>query len=170
MIAHAAAELTRFEVESLERIRETMLSGLNHERALINRLAKDAEGEQLEDLGSDNHFLDEAEELVGKLLLVGLYRVVENSSKQALRHRYSENKVKKCYKIDQLKKVFADDLKADLTKVKNFAKIDELRDHNNTVKHGGKLPAKALAMYEHYRDYVYQYIHDLVLAVVPDTK
>ena len=39
--------------------------------------------------------------------------------------------------IEQLKKVFTDELHADLTKTPGFDAIDELRDLNNKVKHGG---------------------------------
>src|SRR4051812_4064909 len=115
VMAAVVAEYSRFDIESLERIRETMLSGIASERRMIRRLAKGADEETLEDLGSDDHFLGEAEELVGKLLLVGLYRVVENLTKQVLRHRFNEGKVKKRYKVDQLKKVFTDELGTDLT-------------------------------------------------------
>ena len=78
VVAAAVAEYSRFEIESLERIRETMLSGIASERKMIHRLTVGADEETLEDLGSDDQFLSEAEELAGKLLIVGLYWVVEN--------------------------------------------------------------------------------------------
>src|ERR1700694_680188 len=95
LLAEVVAELSRFEIEALERIRENTLSSIASERRMIGRLAVEAEEETLEDLGSDYHFLDEAEELVGELLLVGLYRVVENLTKQILRHRFPAGEVKK---------------------------------------------------------------------------
>jgi hypothetical protein len=142
VVATAVAEYSRFEIESLERIREMMLSGIASERKMIGRLAEDADEETLEDLGSDSHFLDEAEELVGKLLIVGLYRVVENLTKQVLRHRFAEGKVKKCYQIEKLKELFTNELHADLTAIPHFAQIDEIRTLNNKVKHGGGLPER----------------------------
>ena len=167
VVAGAIAELSRFEIGNLERIRDTMLSSIATERTLIRRLTEGADDETLEDLGSDYHFLEEAEDLVGKLLLIGLYRVVETLTKQVLRHRFPENKVKKCYKVDQLKKVFADELGADLTKVARFKEIDEIRELNNKVKHGGKLPEHALKSYERLVDAVGPYLYALGLAVLP---
>jgi len=144
-----------------------MLSSIDSERNMIGRLAQGADEETLEDLGADDRFLGEAEELVGKLLIVGLYRVVENLTKQVLRHRFAEGKVKKCYKIDQLKKMFADELSADLTTVAGFKEIDEIRDLNNMVKHGGKLPEPALKSYGRLLKAVGPYLHDVAMIVLP---
>jgi hypothetical protein len=167
VMAAVVAEYSRFEIESLERIRATMLSGIASERRMISRLAKDADEETLEDLGSDNQFLNDAEELVGKLLIVGLYRVVENLTKQVLRHRFNEGKVKKCHQIEKLKKLFTDELHADLTALPGFAQIDEIRDLNNKVKHGGALPETALAAYERLVGAIGPYLHDVAMNVMP---
>jgi hypothetical protein len=166
-VAHAVAEMSRFEIDSPERIRDTMLSSIEAERQMIRRLAKDADQETLEDLSSDDHFLGEAEKVVGQLLLVGLYRVVENLTKQILRHRFPEGKVNKCYKVDQLKKVFADELGSDLTKVAKFKEIDELRDLNNKVKHGGKLAEHPHKTYERLVGAVYPYLYEIGMVVLP---
>lgn len=165
--ASAMADLARFEIETLDRIRETMLSGIATERRMIERLGAEADAETLEDLSFDDHLLREAEELVGKLLIVGHYRLVENLTKQALRFRFSKNKVQKCYQIEKLKKVFTDDLQADLTDLPEFAAIDELRDLNNKVKHGGKMPEPALVSYERLRGFVGSYLANVAHNVVP---
>lgn len=167
VIASALVELSRFEIDNLHRIREAMISGINGERQLIDRLAQGADEETLEDLASDRAFLADAEDLVGKLLLVGLYRVVENLTKQALRHRFPEPKVKKCYRIDQLKILFTKELGSDLTKLANFKDIKELLDLTNTVKHGGEFAEPALRSFERLLAGIGSYLHDLAVIVIP---
>ncbi len=166
VVADAVAEQSRFEIEALERIRESMLSSIASERSMIRRLAEGADKETLDDLGSDEHFLSEAEEIIGKLLLVGLYRVVEHLTKQVLRNQFTEGKVKKCYKIEQLKKVFSDELGADLTNVAGFKEINECRDLNNKVKHGCKMPEPSLNSYGRLLGSVGPYLHGVAMVVL----
>jgi len=167
IVANAIARLSRFEIEDLERVRDAMLSAIRPEMRFLDSETEGADEESLEELAEERLFLAEAEELAGKLLLVGLYRVVELLTKQALRHRYGKHTVKSCYKIDCLKALFRSDLKVDLTKVAGFKEIDEIRHLNNDVKHGGELPEPALKSFERLASAVEPYLYGIMMVVHP---
>jgi hypothetical protein len=165
-IAEAVARWARLRIEHLDHIREKMLESIASERVEIANREKGAEGDYLDSL-DDDHFLFEAEETIGGLLLVGLYSAVEHITKQLLRRRYPPNKVMQCYKIEFLKETLAEDGGVDLASVPGVHAIDELRRKSNHVKHGERIGESALAAYERLRSEVAPYLEGLALVVLP---
>ena len=165
-IAEAAAGWARLRIKHLDHIRDKMLESISSEREQIANLEKVAWNDYL-DRQDDDHFLYEAEGIVGGLLLVGLDSEVEHITKQLLRHRYPPDKVMQCYKIEFLKKALAKDCGVNLESVQGFAAIDELRGKSNLVKHGGPIGEPALAAYERLRSEVAPYLEGLALVVLP---
>ena len=168
-ITAAVAELARLSLERLDRIREKMLESISSEREQITNLAKGAVDDYLDSLADDHHFLDEAEEVIGGMLLVGLYGVVEHFTKQLLRHRtLTDEQREKCYRIDKLKKYLVTECGVGLATVPGFDDIDQLREKNNHVKHGGRIGEPALRAYERLRHAVVPYLERLALVIIPD--
>jgi hypothetical protein len=166
-IADAAAKWARLRIEHLDRIRGRMLESISSEREQL--ATREKEGDYFDTL-DDDHFLFEAEETVGGLLLVGLYSAVEHITKQLLRHRYPPNKVKQCYRFEYLQEVLAKDCDVNLASVPGFHAIDELRNKSNHVKHGERIGEPALAAYERLRSEVAPYLKGLALVVLPGSS
>jgi len=167
-IAAAVAEWARTRLESLDHIRETMLGTIQAERERIAKLEESAFDDYLDSLEYDQQLFEEAEVLVGGLLLVGLYSAVEHFAKQLLRHRYPAHQVKQLYRIENLKEALARDCSVNLASIRCFEQIDELRQKNNKVKHGEPIGESALAAYGRLKDAVVPYLEQLALAVIPD--
>jgi hypothetical protein len=167
MIVGAVAELARLRLGRLDHIRETMLASIQLEREKIAEMYTGAQEDFADCLADDHHFLYEAEEMVGGLLLVGLYSAVEHFTKQLLRHRYPPNKVKQCYKIEGLQEALAKDCDVNLSVMPEYAAIDDLRKRNNAVKHGGGSREPSLPAYERLREAVVPYLERIALVIVP---
>jgi hypothetical protein len=165
-IAEAAAKWSRERIEHLDHIQEKMLESISAEREQIANREKGVEGDYFDSL-DDEHFLFEAEETVGGLLLIGLYSAVEHITKQLLRHRYPPDKVKQCYRFEYLQEVLARDCHVNLSSVPGFHAIDELRSKSNQVKHGGPNRELPLAAYERLRTAVVPYLERLAQVIVP---
>lgn len=157
-------------LERLDHIRVKMLESIQSERQQIAELYKGAPEDFADSLADDHYFLEEAEEMVGGLLLVGLYSAVEHFTKQLLRHRYPPNKVTLCYKIEALQEALAMDCNVNLSAMPEFAAIDELRKRNNAVKHGGGDRKPSLPAYERLREVVVPYLERIALVVVPQVS
>lgn len=105
------------------------------------------EDEGIENYADEMIDLSEIRELALELWILGLYRLVELRSKDALRWQLSESTVKSAYKSDKLKKVLLDELGIDVTSVPGYVALDELRLVSNDLKHEGEVSAGLAAKY-----------------------
>ena len=164
-IAAAIVELAATRLKRLEHIRTNMLASIQSEREEIQKLHCDAELDA-DVLADECRYLNEAEVMIGGLLIVGLYSAVEHFTKQLLRHRYPPSKVNEFYKIERLQEALARDCQVDLFTMPEFAAIDELRQRNNAVKHGGQYREPSLETYDKVRPAVVPYLERIGAVII----
>jgi hypothetical protein len=164
-IVAAIVELAAERLQRLEHIRTSMLATIQAEREQIIESHKDSE--VTEDMLADEYpFLQDAEEMIGGLLVVGLYSAVEHFSKQLLRHRYPPNKVKQLYKIETLREALEKDCGMNLFEIPEFVAIDDLRKRNNAVKHGEPYREPSLELYDRVRPAVIPYLERIGFVIL----
>ena len=96
--------------------------------------------EQYVDTFSDDSWLiNEADNQAEQLSIVGLYRIVELSTKKIISWPYhgDKDKIEACYRWKALKKNLKKDFGFDLSNVVSYTTIDELHCLNNDIKHKG---------------------------------
>ena len=165
-ITSAVVRLANERLQRLEQIRRSMLAAIESEREQI--LESNLDLKTNDGLLADEYpFLQDAEEMIGGLLIVGLYGVVEHFTKQLLRHRYPPNKVEQFYRMETLQEALARDCDVNLSIMPEFAAIDDLRRRNNAVKHGGLDREPTLEAYERLQTTVVPYLERIGLIIVP---
>ena len=95
----------------------------------------------------DEHDLEQVKKLSYRLLIVGLYTLVENTVKRIARHLYTEVIGKEFDKFPFLKGQLNNDNVCNIIKLKGYRSIEELRLINNCVKHNDSRVSKTLAKY-----------------------
>lgn len=167
-ITAAIVEVAAEQIQRLEHIRNSMLATIQAEREQIIESHKGSDF--TEDMLFDDYpFLYDAEQMIGGLLIVGLYSAVEHFTKQFLRRRYPPNKVKQLYKLEMLKEALAKDSDVKLASLPEFAAIDELRKRNNAVKHGGRYRESSLDAYDRLKTAVIPYLERIGPLTYPST-
>jgi len=138
-------------------------------------------------LDDTNHLFKEIVKIGDMLLMIGLYRIVELKTKNALKWRYEGGEAKLLQRFDWKKvkqRLEKDGIKID--DISYYSEIDELRLINNAIKHMGKVTQELSAEYPEwnagdefnnlstkfyrYCEIIPKYVHKLVIKVVPPEK
>lgn len=116
----------------------------------VNSLRQRAatETEDADYLADERYLLDQVRDLSLQLATVALHRIVEINTQKVLRWRWPDEYIRRkhLYRADRLHVVLKDELSVDVTRLKGFATVDELRRANNAVKHEAKV-TEGLAEY-----------------------
>ena len=92
----------------------------------------------------DHHFLNEAQKLCHELAIVALYKMVEITSKRAIKTAYPDARSKDLFKINELKN-FLRGKGVDITRFRHYKAMNEARCINNCIKHDGVVDSKLAA-------------------------
>jgi hypothetical protein len=92
----------------------------------------------------DHYFLDEAEKLSHELAIVALYKIVEINSKRAIKAAFPDAPAKELFRINELKK-FLRGKGVNITKLKHYKSMNEVRCISNCIKHDGFVDSKLAA-------------------------
>jgi hypothetical protein len=103
-------------------------------------LSDDEKHHQLEFLGDDVNYAQEAQELAEELAIIGLYKTIEIRIAKAAKASklFSNNKIKELYVTTKLIKYFQN-IGIDVTTVSHFNEFEELKLLNNCLKHSGEV-------------------------------
>jgi hypothetical protein len=103
-------------------------------------LTNDERHIQLEFLGDDVHYAQEAQELAEELAIIGLYKTIEIRATKAAKASklFSNNKIKELYVLDKFIENFQS-IGIDVTAAHNFNEFKELKLLNNCLKHSGEV-------------------------------
>jgi hypothetical protein len=109
-------------------------------KATIENLSADSENEQYVDFLIDEHEVnDELKKIGDTLLIVGLYRIIELSTKSHLARIYSETDVRRMFRWDTYKSRLRSDHNIIVGSFDGYSSVNELRVINNAIKHEGKV-------------------------------
>lgn len=110
----------------------------NKKERLTENYAQDDE-ELKQVIYEELHQLDEVFSYGELLLILGLYRVVELTSKNIFKRYTSISNDRKLTNIGNQKRIFKKKTSKSLKKIPTYEYIDELRQLNNCIKHSGKV-------------------------------
>ena len=142
--AECVGEFVGLEIEIIQRFLVNLSAAYAGEVKRLDDLISKADDPYYVDyLGDQQGTESEVLKLGGGLAMVGLYRIIELSTKGLLRPKY-KNAADKFYQYDRLVAKVKKDLSVDIQTLTGSAAVNEIRLINNAVKHDGKV-SKELA-------------------------
>lgn len=114
-------------------------------------LTQDEKNEMLYYMEDDGYFEEKTEELAAELTIIALYKTIEISIKDMMRHSglFTDAEIRNCYKTKELKRVFRKKVCA-INKLNGFNEYDELRCINNEIKHSARV-GRELAKFPYWK-------------------